>query len=366
VATVAGLQARAGGGEGSAPILEGYDPVLVRRRTGRRMVPDYAPRFIAGSFRRISLSAGFIRREPVPCLYRRVNSGAQDSRRDGPPSQPAGMGSDALVREGNGGEIARSVPAEARVQTGHSGTWIARSVPAEVRARAQSAYDGGGIAMSVPTEIRAQIGHSGKGVVRSVRAEARVQTGHSGTWTARSVPAEIRARAQSAYKEAYTRAYRAYLGASPAAGDPTATPRASPGDGTCDCPSCRFLVSALCLLPEANEGCATPCFDDPTKFCLYCAGGDGGPQKIGGPFSDAPEWLDALKKEMEDCKLQCGQNPSEEAGECGFLKQEVTRITHPKCCFRLSYPFWCNGNNTRVEYGCRVVCYQTCGPNQEC
>jgi hypothetical protein len=148
---VAALQARAGGGEGSAPILVAYDPVLVRRRTGRRMVPDYAPRFIAGSFTRISLSAGFIRREPVPCLYRRVNSGAQGKHRDGPPSQPAGTGSDALAPEGKGGEIARSVPAE------------------------------------------------------------------------------IRARAQSAYEQAYTRAYRAYLGASPALGDPTATPRAGCG-----------------------------------------------------------------------------------------------------------------------------------------
>jgi hypothetical protein len=152
VATVAALQARAGGGEGSAPILAAYDPVLVVRPSGRWM-----------------------------------NSGAQDRHPDGSPSQPAGTGSDALVPERKGGEIASSVPAE-------------------VRARAQSAYDGGGIA--------------------------------------RSVPAEIRARAQTAYEQAYTRAYRAYLGGSPAAGDPTATPRA----GACSCPCC----CKVCFAPSAG------------------------------------------------------------------------------------------------------------------
>jgi hypothetical protein len=125
VATVAALQARAGGGEGSAPTLAGYDAVLVTRRTGRRM-----------------------------------NSGAQGKDRDGAPSQPAGTGSDALVREGKGGEIARSVPLEIRVQIGHGGTWIASSVPAE---------------------IRVQRGGGGTWIARSVPAEARVQTGHSGT-----------------------------------------------------------------------------------------------------------------------------------------------------------------------------------------
>jgi hypothetical protein len=167
VATVAALQARAGGAEGPAPILlAGYDPVLVTRGTGRRM-----------------------------------NSRAHDEVRDGPPNKFGGI--DAKDAPANRmGRIARNAAVPAA-----NGGEIASSVPAEVRARTQSAYDGGDIASSVPAEIR-------------------VQTGHSGTWIASSVPAEIRARAQSAYKEAYTRAYRAYLGASPAAGDPTATPRA--------------------------------------------------------------------------------------------------------------------------------------------
>jgi hypothetical protein len=51
-----------------------------------------------------------------------MNSGIQGKHRDGPPTQPAGTGSDALVREGKGGEIASSVPAE-------------------IRARAQTAYE---------------------------------------------------------------------------------------------------------------------------------------------------------------------------------------------------------------------------------
>jgi len=192
VATVAVLQARARGGEGSAPIvLAGYDPVLVTRASGlasqranRRIVPDYAPRFIAEWFARIPLSAGFTGRESAPSPGGQINLGAQDKRLGGPPSQPAGTGSDALVREGDGGEIASSVPAEIRVQSGHSGTWIASSVPAEVRARAQTAYE-----------------------------------------------------------QAYTRAYRAYLGTSPAAGDPTATVRAG---GTADCPKCPTTGRSQC------------------------------------------------------------------------------------------------------------------------
>jgi hypothetical protein len=292
-ATVAALQARAGGAESPAPILVAYDPVLVRRRTGRRMVPDYAPRFIAGSFTRISLSAGFIRREPVPCLYRRVNSGAQGRRRDGPRNEPAGTGSDALVREGNGGEIASSVPAEIRVQTGHSGTWIASSVPAEARVqighggtwiassvpaevRAQNGHSGTWTATSVPTEARVQTGHSGTWIAMSVPAEAGVQTGHGGIWIGMSVPAEIRARAQSAYKEAYTRAYRAYLGASPAAGDPTATPRAAGGSSR-DCNYPCPLIFPTDTPQPADTCCSCPapspcdsCGCDTGPFACRC------------------------------------------------------------------------------------------------
>jgi hypothetical protein len=234
VATVAALQARAGGGEGSALILAGYDPVLVTRRTRRRM-----------------------------------KSRAHDEVRDGPPNKFVGISPNALVREGNGGEIARSVPAEIRAQTGHRRTWIASSVPAEVRARAQSAYDGGGIARSVPTEIRVQRGGGGTWIASSVPAEIRAcaQSADDGGGIAMIVPAEVRARAQTAYKEAsaaapltmlaepypwraepvhssaHTRAYRAYLGASPAAGDPTATVRAG---GTADCPKCPTTGRSQC------------------------------------------------------------------------------------------------------------------------
>jgi hypothetical protein len=228
MATVAGLQGRGGGCDNRAPVLLAYDPVRVTRRTGRRMVPDYAPRFIAGSFTRISLSAGFSRREPVPCLYRRMNSGAQDKRLGGSPSQPARTGSDALVPEGKGGEIASSVPAEARVQTGRGGIWIAGSVP----------------------------------------TEARVQTGHSGTWIASSVPAEVRARAPSAYEQAYSRAYRAYLGATPAAGDPTASPLSAPTEcpGT---PPCGDPFTDVCgqTQPPDEDQCVKCRMSCPNGAC---------------------------------------------------------------------------------------------------
>jgi hypothetical protein len=135
----------------------------------------FAERWARAARDRVLIAAGY---DPVLVTLgsgRRMNPSTEDRRRDGPRNEPAGTGSDALVREGKGGEIASSVPAEIRVQNGHSGTWIASSVPAEIRARAQSAYE-----------------------------------------------------------QAYTRAYRAYLGASPGAGDPTATPRA----GACSCPCC--------------------------------------------------------------------------------------------------------------------------------
>jgi hypothetical protein len=197
VATVAALQARAGGGEGSALILAGYDPVLVVRPSGRRMNPS-----------------------------------TEDRRRDGAPSQPAGTGSDALVREGNGGEIARSVRAEIRVQSGHGGTWIASSVPAEIRARAQTAY-------------------------KEASAAAPL------TMLAEPYPW----RAEPVHSSAHTRAYRAYLGASPAAGDPTATPRAAAGS---NCEGCWFYsgeaIHAELFGPDSLTCCP------PNELCPGCKG----------------------------------------------------------------------------------------------
>jgi hypothetical protein len=58
----------------------------------------------------------------------------------------------------------------------------------------------------------------------------------NGGQIANGVPAEVRVRAQSAYEQAYTRSYRAYLGASPAAGDPTASPLSAAQE---DCPECQ-------------------------------------------------------------------------------------------------------------------------------
>jgi hypothetical protein len=89
--TVAGLQARGGGEDSALIFLAGCDPVRAIPRTGRRMISGYAPRFIAGSFTRISLSAGFIRRESAPYLYHRINSRAQGEVRDAPPSQGWGI-----------------------------------------------------------------------------------------------------------------------------------------------------------------------------------------------------------------------------------------------------------------------------------
>jgi len=194
--TVAGLQAR-GGGEGSAPIvLAGYEPVLVVRARGRR-----------------------------------INSGAQGEVRGGPPNKFGGIyGKDAPANQ-SGGIYVTNAPAN------QSGGLYAADAPANesggVSPDGVAASGAGGAGSRAATSKMSGISldglvREGKGgeIARSVPAEIRAQNGHSGTWTATSVPAEIRARAQSAYEQAYTRAYRAYLGASPAAGDPTATPRA--------------------------------------------------------------------------------------------------------------------------------------------
>jgi hypothetical protein len=120
----------------------------------------------------------------------------------------------ALIHEmaGSGGEIASSVPAEIRVQSGHGGTWIANSVPAQIRPRAQTAYE-------------------------------QAYTPAPLTLLAEPYPW----RAETVRSSAHTRAYRAYLGASPAAGDPTATFLSGSG-GNCDC--CYF---------EERQGSCGPC-----------------------------------------------------------------------------------------------------------
>jgi hypothetical protein len=174
VATVAGLEARAGGGEGPAPILLAYDPVGVVRRTGRWMNSgaqgkhrDGPPNKFGGIYAKNSppnqFGGIYAKDAPVNQSAGVSPDAVAASAAGGPGSRAAtskmsGISLDGLLPEGKGGEIASSVPAEIRPQTGHSGTWIARSVP----------------------------------------AEARVQTGRGATWIASSVPTEIRARAQSA------------------------------------------------------------------------------------------------------------------------------------------------------------------------
>jgi hypothetical protein len=220
-----------------------------------------------------------------------MNSGAQGKRRDGPRNEPAGMGSDALVREGNGGEIASSVPAEARVQTGRGGTWIASSVPAEVRARAQSAYE-----------------------------------------------------------QAYTRAYRAYLGASPASGDPTATPLSA----GCQCPGCKFLTQGLCPTPQPE--CATRCVDDPDSFCLYCVGPDGQARLV-GRYPTPQAWVAAVQAQRTACGCG-GGGGGNDVGACGTMYRMVTGegSRSYRCCPEPE----CYGTYRYVDFDCGVACDRTC------
>jgi hypothetical protein len=280
VATVAGLEARAGGGEGPAPILLAYDPVGVVRRTGRWMNSgaqgkhrDGPPNKFGGIYAKNSPPnqfGGIYAKDAPVNQSGGVTQDAVAASAAGRPgsraatSKMSGISLDGLLPEGKGGEIATSVPAEIR---------------------AQSAEDGGGIASSVPAEVRVQTGHSGIWIASSVPTEIRVQTGHSGTWIASSVPAEVRARAQSAYEQAYTRAYRAYLGASPAAGDPTASPLSDagvpPADQCflpCNPPSWEKdrgppppeVVQIACCDQRCNNGvriCTSP---DPNRPDLCC------------------------------------------------------------------------------------------------
>jgi hypothetical protein len=273
-------------------IAAGYDPVLVTRRTGRRM-----------------------------------NSGAQGKRRDGPRNEPARTGSDALVPEGKGGEIASSVPAEARVQTGRGGTWIASSVPAEVRV--QNGHSGTWIARSVPAQIR-----------------ARAQSAYDGGGIASSVPAEIRARAQSAYEQAYSRAYRAYLGASPAAGDPTASPL-SAGGSSRDCNYPCPLIFPTDTPQPADTCCSCPA-PSPCDSC-GCDNGRNACRCREFPYVVfEPLWEECVD---EDCI--CGENR-----DCPCTGRRCTATLVPEQRYGHAC-FWNLSTETLVFYEKSAEC-KTC------
>jgi hypothetical protein len=171
--------------------------------------------------------------------------------------------------------------------------------------------------------------------------------------------ADLRSRAHSAYTRAYALALNAALG------DPLASPLAAPGDGTCDCPTCRILLAMPCLISDPNEGCGTPCFDEPDKFCLYCSGGDENqPQKIGGPYEDSGEWLQAFEDEMEDCQSQCGGIPAQEVDECGL---KMSALDAPE---NSPFPFdccdGCIGQHYIYYVTCNLVCERLCDGQPTC
>jgi hypothetical protein len=312
VATVAGLEARAGGGEDPALILAACDQGMMMRARGRWMNSgaqgkhrDEPRNKFGGIYAKNSPPnqfGGIYAKDAPVNQSGGVSPDAAASGAGGPASRAAtskmsGISLDGLLPEGKGGEIASSVPAEIRaqsaddgggiassvpaeigVQTGHSGTWIARSVPAQIRARAQSADDGGGIASSVPAEARARAETAYEQAYTPApltllaepypwRAETVQGAAYVEAYTTphgmgrtdespysqtlieaypRQIAAffvELRSGHATPVQSAHTRAYRAYLGASPAAGDPTATVRAG---GTADCPKCPTTGRSQC------------------------------------------------------------------------------------------------------------------------
>jgi hypothetical protein len=233
----------------------------------------------------------------------------------------------------DGGGIASSVPAEIGVQTGHSGTWIARSVPAEIRARAQSAYKEAytpapltllpepypwraepvqGAAYVEPYTTPHGMGRTDESPYSQIFIEAYP----------RQIAAffvELRSGHATPVQSAHTRAYRAYLGASPAAGDPTATPRAA-GGCPCCCEVCwdstygELLLYFDCETGELSEfPPAHPC-----HFSLFVAGegvpisfkriGDGGGGAGGVPPPESEECCSGQSNDVvRDCEILCGE-----------------------------------------------------------
>jgi len=124
------------------------------------------------------------------------------------------------------------------------------------------------------------------------------------------------------------------------------------GGSGCQFSSCRFLYSLACT----HIPCATPCYDDPNKFCLYCVGSDGSLTEI-GRYSSAEAWLAALEAQVAAC--DCGNNQS--GGECGRLTSETKKVGEapeypPAICCYLAPEIPCYANPYRFIHRCYLEC----------
>ena len=140
--------------------------------------------------------------------------------------------------------------------------------------------------------------------------------------------------------------------------------RTALAQGNCQCSSCMFAVGQCAVIsPE----CATPCVDDPTKYCLYCVNGCGIPGREYheiGRFDTAEEWQQALQEQMQACG--CG-GAGADVDECGRLYYEIVEIRRffppqkIRCCKRGLRICW--GNYRKFRGRCRLECErdEACG-----
>jgi hypothetical protein len=123
-------------------------------------------------------------------------------------------------------------------------------------------------------------------------------------------------------------------------------------------------TTALRMLPEPNEGCATRCFDDPEYFCLYCINSDGEMNSV-GKYAGAEAWWIALQGEMASCGCGVPGVPSGEA--CGTIYTYIQGIYW----WNLFWPC-CEGNPscsaplTRIRVECDVKYDVGCPEGESC
>ncbi len=144
--------------------------------------------------------------------------------------------------------------------------------------------------------------------------------------------------------------------------------RSSLAQGNCQCSSCLFAIGQCAVI---TPDCATPCLDDPTKYCLYCVSSD---REYGrqlheiGRFDSGEQWQQALEQQIAACG--CTAGPGQPAGDCGTLyyriKEVRTRDKKKACCTFLGIIPLCKGPWKKYEGRCEVVCDRPCRPDQLC
>ena len=145
--------------------------------------------------------------------------------------------------------------------------------------------------------------------------------------------------------------------------------RTALAQGNCQCPSCMFAIGQCA---ELTPDCATPCMDDPSKYCLYCVSSDGeyGRQlhEI-GRFDSGEQWQQALEQQLVACGCDLmGGNGGIPMGECGTLYYRITS-NDPQpvtCCYWVWRIPKCRGTQRVFQGDCALECDRPCSDNLSC